>query len=113
MQAESLGAVVYGDLDQLGGRIDADELGSEKRRRFAQQPRGGIGGEAREVEVLLEELVEVAHHLPVGGQLLGGRAPDRVRHATDELVEERYAAASTPEALASMAALGMSLSGGV
>ena len=29
---------------------------------------------------------------------------------TDELVEERYAAASTPEALASMAALGMSFS---
>ena len=62
----------------------------------AREERAVLGHELRDVRIaardpFLEELVEVADHLPVGGELLRGRAPDRVRHATDELVEHLLA----------------------
>ena len=55
-----------------------------------------LGEEVAHVRVaatdpLADELVEVADHLAVRGEVLGGHGPDGVAHAADELVEDLLA----------------------
>ncbi len=62
----------------------------------AGEERAVLGHELRDVRIpagdpFLEELVEVADHLPVRGEVLRRGVPDRVRHPADELVEDLLA----------------------
>ncbi len=63
-------------VERPGAREEPAVLGEEP---------GGVGFTA--ADPLADELVEVAHHLPVGGQVLRGHRPDRVGHPRHELVE--------------------------
>ena len=52
-----------------------------------------LGQELRRVRVaatdpLADQLVEVAHHLAVGGEVLRAHRPDRLGHPLDELIED-------------------------
>ena len=72
-----LGELVDDVVEGPGAREELAVLGQELRRvRVAA------------TDPLADQLVEVAHHLAVGGEVLRAHRPDRLGHALDELVED-------------------------
>ena len=70
------GQLVDDVVEALGAREELAVLGQELADVGVAAP-----------DALPDELVEVANHLPVGGEVLGAHRPDGVRHAGHVLVE--------------------------